>query len=132
MAKYRRGRINEEIQKEMTMILRRVKDPRVSEAFISVTAADCTADLKYAKIYYSAMGADPKEVAKGLKAATGFIRRELANSLNLRITPELTFLPDNSIAYGAHIAAVLETLEISPEDPEEPAEENEETDGTDK
>ena len=51
MANYRRGRINEEMQKELTMILRRVKDPRVSEAFISVTAADCTPDLKFAKIY---------------------------------------------------------------------------------
>ena len=118
MAKYRQGRINEEIQREMTSILRRVKDPRVSDAFISVTAADCTADLKYAKIYYSALSGDPKEVAKGLKAATGFIRRELARSLNLRITPELTFLPDSSIAYGAHIASILEGLDISPEEDE--------------
>lgn len=116
MAKYRRGRINEEIQKEMTMILRKVKDPRVSDAFISVTAADCTADLKYAKIYYSALRGEPKEVAQGLKAATGFIRRELASSLNLRMTPELTFLPDTSIAYGAHIASILNNLEISDED----------------
>ena len=69
MANYRRGRINEEMQKELTMILRRVKDPRVSEAFISVTSADCTPDLKYAKIYYSVMGGDKKEIAKGLKAA---------------------------------------------------------------
>ena len=119
MAKYRRGRINEEIQKEMTMILRKVKDPRVSDAFISVTAADCTPDLKYAKIYYSALSGDKKEIAKGLKAATGFIRRELASSLNLRITPELTFLPDDSVAYGAHIAKVLSTLDITPEEPEE-------------
>lgn len=118
MAKYRQGRINEEIQREMTSILRRVKDPRVSDAFISVTAADCTADLKYAKIYYSALSGDPKEIAKGLKAATGFIRRELARSLNLRITPELTFLPDSSIAYGAHIASILEGLDISPEEDE--------------
>ncbi|MBQ8431718.1 MAG: 30S ribosome-binding factor RbfA [Clostridia bacterium] len=118
MAKYRRGRINEEIQKEMTMILRRVKDPRVSDAFISVTAADCTADLKYAKIYYSALQGDKKEIAKGLKAATGFIRRELASSLNLRITPELTFLPDDSVAYGAHIASILNGLEITPEEEE--------------
>lgn len=126
MAKYRRGRINEEIQKEMTMILRKVKDPRVSDAFISVTAADCTADLKYAKIYYSALSGDPKEIAKGLKAATGFIRRELANSLNLRITPELTFLPDTSIAYGAHIASILNNLEISEEEETETdGEENE-------
>ncbi|MBQ9784881.1 MAG: 30S ribosome-binding factor RbfA [Clostridia bacterium] len=123
MAKYRRGRINEEMQKELTQILRRVKDPRVCDAFISITAADCTADLKYAKIYYSAMGGDEKEIAKGLKAAAGFIRRELANSLNLRMTPELTFIPDNSVAYGAHIASILNKLDIQPEE--------EETDGED-
>lgn len=116
MAKYRQGRINEEIQKEMSSILRRVKDPRVSEAFISITAADCTADLKYAKIYYSVLGGDPKAVAVGLKAANGFIRRELARTLNLRITPELTFVTDSSISYGAHIASILEGLEISPEE----------------
>ncbi len=127
MAKYRRGRINEEMQKEMTMILRRVKDPRVCNAFISVTAADCTADLKYAKIYYSAMGGDAKEIAKGLKAAAGFIRRELAMGLNLRVTPELTFVPDSSVAYGAHIASILEKLDISPEEDEEDAEEEGET-----
>ena len=123
MAKYRRGRINEEMQKELTVILRRVKDPRVSDAFISITAADCTADLKYAKIYYSAMGGDKKEIAKGLKAASGFIRRELAGSLNLRMTPELTFIEDASVAYGAHIASILNNLEITPADEEEDGEE---------
>lgn len=121
MAKYRQGRINEEIQKEMASILRRVKDPRVGEAFISVTAADCTPDLKYAKIYYSALTGDPKEISKGLKAASGFIRRELARSLNLRMTPELTFINDSSISYGAHISSILERLEISPEEPEDDA-----------
>ena len=119
MANYRRGRINEEMQRELTMILRRVKDPRVSDAFISITSADCTPDLKYAKIYYSAMGGDKKEVAKGLKAASGFIRRELASSLNLRITPELTFVADDSVAYGAHIASILNTLVIMPVEEDE-------------
>ena len=119
MAKYRQGRINEEMQKELMVILRRVKDPRVSDAFISITAADCTADLKYAKVYYSALRGDAKEIAKGLKAAAGFIRRELAHSLNLRMTPELTFIPDTSISYGAHISSILNNLEISPEEPEE-------------
>ena len=127
MAKYRRGRINEEMQKELTMILRRVKDPRVSNAFVSITAADCTADLKYAKVYYSAMGGDPKEIAQGLKAAAGFIRRELASSLNLRMTPELTFVPDSSVAYGAHIASILNKLDITPLDDEE----SEDKDGED-
>ena len=119
MAKYRQGRINEEMQKELMSILRRVKDPRISDAFISITAADCTADLKYAKVYYSALRGDAKEIAKGLKAAAGFIRRELAHSLNLRMTPELTFIPDTSISYGAHISSILNNLEISEEEPEE-------------
>ena len=119
MAKYRQNRINDEMQKELMTILRHVKDPRVQDAFISVTAVDCTADLKYAKIYYSALNGDPKEIAKGLKAAAGFIRRELAHSLNLRMTPELTFLQDSSITYGAHIASILNNLEISEPDEEE-------------
>lgn len=123
MAKYRQSRINEEMQKEMMNILRRVKDPRVQDAFVSVTAVDCTADLKYAKIYYSALRGDEKELNAGLKTASGFIRRELAHTLNLRITPELTFIRDESITYGAHIASILNHLDISPEEPEE------ETDG---
>ena len=118
MAKYRRDRINDEMRREMMDILRKVKDPRVQDAFVSVTAVDCTADLKYAKIYSSALRGDEKELAKGLKAATGFIRRELAAGLNLRITPELTFVRDSSITYGAHISSILNTLDIS--DEEEP------------
>ena len=115
MANYRRGRINEEIMKETAMILREVKDPRVSDAFISVTGAEVTADLKYAKIFYSAMRGDKKEVTKGLKAATGFIRREIARRLNLRITPELSFVEDTSIAYGAHISEILSKITYAPE-----------------
>ena len=118
MGKYRRNRINEEMQKEMMNILRGVKDPRVQDAFMSVTAVDVTPDLKYAKIYYSFLNGDEKELKTGLKAATGYIRRELARTLNLRITPELTFLRDTSITYGAHIASILNGLEISEPDPE--------------
>ena len=124
MPKYRRGRINDSVMQEVSLILRDVKDPRVSDGMITVTGADVSADLKYAKIYYSALSGDKKEIAKGLKAATGFIRRELASSLNLRITPELTFLPDDSVAYGAHIASILSNLEISEEEPEEIPEED--------
>ncbi len=119
MAKYRRGRINDEMQKELAMILREVKDPRLTDAFISVTAVDATPDLKYAKVYYSAMQGDPKEVAQGLKSSAGYIRRQLAQRLNLRMTPELTFHQDHSIAHGAHISKLLGSIEISPEDPDE-------------
>ena len=115
MAKYRRGRINDEVQKELAMLLREVKDPRVSDAFISITAVDVTPDLKYAKVYYSAMQGDKKEVAKGLKSSAGYIRRQLAQRLNLRMTPELTFYEDHSIAHGAHISKLLNSIEFAPE-----------------
>ena len=121
MAKYRQDRINDQMQKEMMSILRRVKDPRVQDAFLSVTAVDCTADLKYAKIYYSALRGDAKEIAKGLKAATGFIRRELGHRLRLRHVPELIFTPTDSIEYSAEISRILNSLDI-PKDEEEPDE----------
>ena len=124
MAKYRRGRINDEVQKELAMLLREVKDPRVSDAFISITAVDVTPDLKYAKVYYSAMQGDKKEVAKGLKSSAGFIRRQLAQRLNLRMTPELTFYEDHSIAHGAHISKLLNSIEFAPEDESEGEGEN--------
>jgi len=115
MANYRRGRINDEMQKELAMALREVKDPRISNAFISITAVDVTPDLKYAKVYYSAMNGDKKEVAKGLRSSAGYIRRILAQKMNLRMTPELSFYEDHSIAHGAHISKLLNSIEISPE-----------------
>ena len=120
MANYRRGRINDEVQRELASILRDVKDPRVSGAFVSVTAVDVTPDLKYAKIYYSALMGDKKELAKGLKAATGYIRSQIAQRLNLRITPELTFILDDSVAHGAHISKLLNSITFA-EDFEESA-----------
>ncbi len=127
MANYRRGRINDEMQRAVAEIIRNVKDPRVSSAFISVTGAEVTPDLKYAKIYYSALGVNDaegkKEIAKGLKSSAGFIRRQIAQKLNLRITPELTFVEDTSIKYGAHISELLSGITFSDdEESEEDAE----------
>ena len=121
MAKYRRGRINDEMCKELANAIRLVKDPRVSDAFISITGAEVSPDLKYAKIFYSALRGDPKETAKGLKSCAGFLRREIAQRMNLRITPELTFCYDESITYGAHISKLLGQAmpETAKEDPEE-------------
>ena len=115
MANYRRGRINDEMQKELAQILREVKDPRVKDAFISITAVDVTPDLKYAKVYYSAMTGDKKEVAKGLKSSAGFIRKMIAQRMNLRMTPEFTFCEDRSIEHGAHISKLLNGIEFAPE-----------------
>ncbi len=119
MAKYRQGRINDEMQKELAEILREVKDPRVSGAFISVTGVDATPDLKYAKVYYSVLTGDKKEIGKGLKSSAGYIRGQLARRMNLRMTPELTFCEDTSIAYGAHISKILSGIEISEPDEED-------------
>ena len=101
------------------MVLREVKDPRVKDAFISVTAVDVTPDLKYAKVYYSAMMGDKKEVSKGLKSSAGYIRRQLAQRLNLRMTPELTFYEDHSIEHGAKISKLLNSIEFAPETEED-------------
>ena len=119
MANYRRGRINDEMKKELSMVLREVKDPRLKDAFISITAVEVTGDLKFAKVYSSAMMGDKKEIAKGLKSSAGYIRREIAQRLNLRMTPEFTFCEDNSIEHGAKISKLLNGIEITPEEDEE-------------
>ncbi|MBQ8338839.1 MAG: 30S ribosome-binding factor RbfA [Clostridia bacterium] len=119
MANYRRGRINDEMQKELAEILRNVKDPRVSEAWVSVTGVDVTPDLKFAKVYYSALRGDKKEVYLGLKSSAGYIRRQVAQRMDLRMTPEFTFIEDESIAHGAHISKLLNSITISDPDDEE-------------
>lgn len=116
MANYRRGRINDEVQKELSLIVRDIKDPRVSGSMICITGTEVTPDLKYAKVYYSVMGGDKKEVAKGLRAASGYIRKRVAQALNLRVTPEFSFFLDGSIEHGARIASILNTITFSDEE----------------
>ena len=111
MASNRIGRINEEIQRELSSLIRTVKDPRV-HGLVSITAVDTTPDLRYAKIFVSVLDkSDVKEVVKGLRSAGGYLRRELGRSLLLRYTPELTFVADDSIAEGAHILELIEKLD---------------------
>lgn len=107
---YHKGRVNEEIARELTDILRSVKDPRVSGAFISILRVDTANDLKQSIVHYSLLGGDEKETAKGLRSASGFIRKELAARLNLRATPELVFMADKSIQHGANISKILREL----------------------
>lgn len=112
MAYYRKIRINDEVQKELGEILREVKDPRVARALVSVTAVDVSADLKFAKVYYSTLCPyDEKEVQRGLISAHGFIRTQIAHRLNLRQTPEFTFIKDRSAEHGAHISGLLKKVE---------------------
>ncbi len=109
MAKYRRGRINDAVAEELAIALGEVREPMVVNNFISITRADVAPDLKYATVYFSCIG-DAKEAERGLKKCTGMLRHHLAVTLNLRITPELNFVKDNSIEHGAKIARLLEEI----------------------
>ena len=111
MASNRIGRINEEIQRELSALIPAVKDPRVS-GMISVTAVETTPDLRYAKAYISVLDKENGErVLKGLRSASGWLRRELGSALRLRYTPELVFQLDASIDKGAHILELLRSVE---------------------
>ena len=110
MASNRIGRINEEIQRELSALIPAVKDPRVS-GMISVTAVETTPDLRYAKAYISVLDKENGErVLKGLRSASGWLRRELGSALKLRYTPELVFQLDDSIDKGAHILELLRSV----------------------
>ena len=105
-------RINAEVQKELSSILRmEIKDPRIA-AMTSVTGAQVAPDLKTCKVYISVLGDDraKEETIRGLKSAEGYIRRMLARNLNLRNTPELTFVLDQSIEYGVHMSKLIDEV----------------------
>jgi len=125
MASYKLNRINEEMLRETSQIIRSVKDPRVNSGFVTITRCDVTGDLKFAKIYYSVLNGDPAEVKKGLVSAKGYIRREIAVRLNLRNTPELTFILDESMEHGAKISKILNEMTYSEEEPGENSENGE-------
>ena len=114
MASNRIGRINEEVQKELASLIRNLKDPRVQDTMISITHVETTPDLRYAKVYASFLQEEKaKDALKGLKSASGYLRREIGNRLNLRYTPELIFELDPSLIRGAHISKLLNDLERS-------------------
>ena len=117
MASNRIGRINEEIQKELSALLRNLKDPRVQDTMISITHVETTPDLRYAKIYVSFLQEErAQDALKGLKSAGGYLRRELGQSLQLRYTPELVWEQDDSITYGARMLKLIGSLEVNHDD----------------
>ena len=121
MASNRIHLINEEIQKELSALLRTVKDPRVQDVMISITRVETTPDLRYTKVYVSFLQEDKaQEAMKGLKSAGGYLRRELARNLKLRYTPEIVWSLDDSIPYGAKMLKLINSLEANrDEDPDE-------------
>lgn len=119
MASNKLARTNDDIQIVLSSLLREIKDPRVQQGMISVTRVETTGDLRYSKVWLSVMGMEnEKEFKKGLKSASGWLRRELGNKLTLRYTPELVFEIDHSIEYGAHISQVISALDIKHDEEE--------------
>ncbi|MBQ3691835.1 MAG: 30S ribosome-binding factor RbfA [Clostridia bacterium] len=125
MASHRMGRTTEDIKRELTAVLRELKDPRVANAMISIVRVEVSNDLSYCKVYVSAMeGLDrAKEAVKGLKSASGFIRHEIGSRLTLRHVPTMIFEATDSIEYSANISHILSELDIK--DDEEDNEQSE-------
>ena len=124
MASHKIERATEDIRRELTAIFRELKDPRVNQAFLSIVRVEVTNDLSYCTVYVSAIEGinRAKEALKGLKSASGFIRRELGHRLKLRHVPELIFNATDSIEYSANISRILNSLDISDDSEEEPDE----------
>lgn len=117
MASYKMSRTSEDILRELTAILRTVKDPRVNSpqgaGMLSIVRVEVTNDMSYATVYVSSMDGleAAKEAVRGLKSAAGYMRRELGQALHLRHVPELRFVADSSIEYSVNIYKKLEELE---------------------
>lgn len=111
MPNYRGGRINEEMKKEISNLIRNdIKDPRIT-AMISVTAVEVTKDLRYAKVYVSIFAKNEEEKKanlEALKSAAGYIRKEIAQRINLRNNPQIIFELDDSIDYGMKIESLIQ------------------------
>lgn len=113
MANYSRiDRVSEEVKRELSAVLRELKDPRLKGSMVSVVSVRVTKDLKYAKAYISILGDEKaaKAAMAAVRSAGGFIRKAIGHRLNLRNTPEFTFVEDDGIAYGAHISQILKDL----------------------
>ena len=105
--------INEEIQKELSALLRTVKDPRVQDVMISITRVETTPDLRYTKVYVSFLQEEKaQEAMKGLKSAAGYLRRQLGTNLRLRYAPEIVWAQDDSITYGARMLGLINSLGV--------------------
>ena len=112
MAGYKEDRISEDVKRELTDIMRSLKDPRIS-GLITIVRTEMSKDMSQVKVYISSMDGieGAKEAVKGLKSAAGFIRREINLRLKLRCSPEFKFIPDDSIEHSAHISSLLRELD---------------------
>jgi ribosome-binding factor A len=112
---HRQTRINEELTHALAQAVRELKDPRIQNSVVSITDVDCAKDLKTANVYYSFFSVKytEKDIKSALKSASGYLRTYLARTINLRQTPLLNFIFDNSIERGNRISELL--MEVMPQ-----------------
>lgn len=125
MPNYRIGRLSEDIKRELSVLLRNLKDPRISP-MTSILRCEVSPDGSHCKVHVSALEGEEatRETVKGLTSASGYLRGEIGGRLHLRKCPELHFIPDFSIAYSAHINDLLHQI-ANKRDAENPADESE-------
>lgn len=113
MANYRGGRINEEVKREISIIIRdEIKDPRMT-AMVSITSVKVSKDLRYAKVFvsiFSKSEEEKNETFAALKSASGYVRREVGQRMNLRNTPQIIFELDDSISYSMRIEELIDKV----------------------
>jgi len=113
MASYRAQRTNEDVYRELSALLREMKDPRIQEAMLTVVKVDLAHDCSSCKVFVSSLLGEEKckEAVLVLKTAAGFLRKELGARIKMRVTPELFFIQDSSIEHSAKIAKILKELD---------------------
>lgn len=109
MSNYNISRLNEDVKRELSALLREVKDPRVSSGLVSISSCKLTNDLSYCKVYIIALE-NGEDAIKGLKNAAGFLKRQLGVRVKMRKMPELIFELDTSLDYYRHIEGILDNL----------------------
>ena len=120
MAGFKQSRIAEDIKREIASLVRELKDPRISAEMLTVVRCEVSGDMSHCKVYVSSFDGieKAKEACQGLESASGLMRREIANRLHLKKSPELKFIPDDSIEHGAEINQILKSLNIKSEEEE--------------
>lgn len=113
MAGYKSARMAEDIKREISRMMQELKDPRIQKGMVSIVRVEVSRDCSYARVYVSAIGGkkEAELAVKGLQSAAGYIKRELSNCLHLRKSPELKWIPDDSMEYSAHLEEIFLNLD---------------------
>lgn len=114
-------RLNEDIRRELSSAVSGVKDPRVSEGFVTITGCELTNDMSYCKVRVACMGGEQRtaKAVEGMNAAAGYFKKQIAARIRMRKIPELIFQPDNSLEYSEHIEDIIAHLPPHVKDGEE-------------